>query len=526
MKKVLLFLLILSIKCLAADVQITGKQEHRQDAYLTIQSSEKMDQIKIYKQITEQKYILFYKSTPKTTKAVCRISAKLLSEEKETHIKVVVEHGNGEVTVADTTIDKIEKIVSMNPAETEKPSWTPTVIPTKPTPSIHPSEVPGPSGAGEITGIKLNKNSVTLKLGQTDKLTYTVTPEGAHPHLVWRTDANEICSIEADGTIKGVSLGKAQISIKADNGVMDICDVTVVEETSPSPSSSAAPSNSVNPSASEPTNHPDQSQDPGNAEEHQYKEKGSVVKTYKDETISVSIEKIGDFYVSKIWVKDSSSQIKKASGNWGKELVTVKNMLNKSQGAIVGCNGSGFYKKGSWEPGSKSPIRKLAWDLTTEGHLVITDGNILRQIEGYKTNALIGILPSGGFKYYEASNYSDVIGDGVKNTFTFGPMLIYNKDGYKQSEGTPRFGDMTSKHYRCCLGQIDSNNYIILSSKAEVSLNQCATMGKKLDCNMLYNLDGGGSTTLWFRDKTSGEGELVRNSSRPVGDAVYFTSGK
>ena len=63
---------------------------------------------------------------------------------------------------------------------------------------------------------------------------------------------------------------------------------------------------------------------------------GSVVKKYSDDSIQVSVEKIGDFYVSKIWVKDPSKQVKKASASWGKNLKKIPDMLNPQTGAIVG----------------------------------------------------------------------------------------------------------------------------------------------------------------------------------------------
>ena len=206
-----------------------------------ITSDKKMNVVKFYKKAGNGKYTLFYISKPEAKTLECVLKSTFFSEEKET----------------DKKFDKLPKMPSMDPKETAKPSWTPVPIPTKPTPSIHPSEAPAPSPSGstnpsgggdKITGIKLNKNSVSIKVGAKDKLTYTVTPEGAHPHLVWRTDANEICSIEADGTITGKSVGQAQISIKADNGVMDICDVTVTKE-APSPSANPSANPSDNPSS-------------------------------------------------------------------------------------------------------------------------------------------------------------------------------------------------------------------------------------------------------------------------------------
>ena len=268
---VLIALLTFSVKNYSFDVTTKLEEQDYTGAKIKVTSSDTMKSLKIYKKVGNM-YILFYMSHHGTKEVTVRIPNSLLSEESKTDIKVVAINESGERGIGETTIDKITPRVSMNPSETAKPSWTPTPIPSKPTPSIHPSETPAPepsgstspSGGGtQISGIKLNKNSVTLKVGEKDKLTYTVTPEGAHPHLVWRTDANEICSIEADGTITGVSVGEATISIKADNGVMDICNVKVVSQETPSASPSSNPS--ASPSSS-PSVSPDGSTNPQQSE--------------------------------------------------------------------------------------------------------------------------------------------------------------------------------------------------------------------------------------------------------------------
>ena len=441
---ILIVFLILSLTIkVNADISVEGKQEYRQDAYLTVKSTESIESIKIYKKIDENRFILFYKSAPEGNEAICRISAKLLSEEHETVFKVVVLDKNGTTTVAETTIDKLQSMTTMNPSETAKPSWSPSPIPTKPTPTTTSSATTSPSASEEPT-----------------------------------------------------SSGE------------------------PGPSESTQPSEST-----EPRESPSPSQSGEEQGPHEYSEKGSVIKTYSDDTIQVSIEKISTFYVAKIWIKDSSKQIKKVEAGWGKQLKTVSNMLNSSEGAIIGCNGSGFYKSGSWSP-SQSEIKKTKWDKTTEGYLVLTNGEVRREIAGQKTNALLGILPSGGFKYYEASPYDEVKNDGVRDTFTFGPMLVYNGQAYKQQVGKPRRTDVNNPKYLTAVGQIDSNNYVIIAAKSKSTLNNAGKLGIKLDCKMLFNLDGGGSSTMWFRNGTSGNGEHIKASSRQVGDALYFTSTK
>lgn len=442
-------LLIFTIKSYA-QVTVEGKQEYRQDAYLTVKSTESIENIKIYKKTEENRFILFYKATPNNKETICRVSSKLLSEEKETIFKIVVLDKAGEYSYIETTIDKIQKMTTMKPGETAKPTTTSSPIPTKPTP----------------TTTSATTSSATSTSTTTSSAASTSTTSG-------------------DPT----SSSSSEPSTSASEG--------------PSPSTSGEDNNG----------------------QHQYSKAGSVINQYSDETIKVSVEKINTFYVTKIWIKDSSMQIKKAEAGWGKELKTVNNMLNASTGAIIGCNGSGFYKSGSWSP-SQSEIKKTKWDKTTEGYLVLTNGEVRREIEGQKTNALLGILPRGGFKYFENSPYKDVKNDGVKNTFTFGPMLVYDGKAYKQQVGTPRRTDVNTKKYLTSIGQVDSNNYVIIAAKSQSTLNDAAKLGISLDCKMLYNLDGGGSSTVWFRNATSGQGTQIKSSSRAVGDALYFISTK
>ncbi len=78
---------------------------------------------------------------------------------------------------------------------------------------------------------------------------------------------------------------------------------------------------------------------------YKYPKNGKVVKSYSNDSINVSVEKISKYYVTKVWVKDPSKQIKKKEAGWGTRLSTVNSMLNNTENAIIGCNGSGFYKK-------------------------------------------------------------------------------------------------------------------------------------------------------------------------------------
>ena len=44
----------------------------------------------------------------------------------------------------------------------------------------------------------------------------------------------------------------------------------------------------------------------------------------------------------------------------------------------------------------------------------------------------------------------------------------------------------------------------------------------KLGCHTGYNLDGGGSTSLIYKEKNSTNINTLRNTSRKVVDIIYF----
>ncbi len=160
--------------------------------------------------------------------------------------------------------------------------------------------------------------------------------------------------------------------------------------------------------------------------------------------------------------------------------------------------------------------------MTTEGYLVISNGVTRRKVKGQKCNSLLGILPDGSFKYYESNPYSDVYNDGVKDSFTFGPLIIKNGKKYTQKKGSRK--SYSTRRYATLVGQVDENNYIIITAKGTTTLYNLQNVGMLFNCKLLFNMDGGGSSSLWFRGKTSGAGKKVKGCSRKVADALYFTS--
>ena len=82
-----------------------------------------------------------------------------------------------------------------------------------------------------VTGVSLNKNSLTLAVSKSETLIATVTPsESVVKSVVWTSDKPEIATVDADGLVTAVMSGNAKITVTTvDGGFTATCDVTVVQ---------------------------------------------------------------------------------------------------------------------------------------------------------------------------------------------------------------------------------------------------------------------------------------------------------
>jgi uncharacterized protein YjdB len=86
-----------------------------------------------------------------------------------------------------------------------------------------------------VSGVTLNKTSITLNEGQSERLTATVTPANATNKLVaWSSSNASVATVDGNGNVTGVKAGSAVITVKtADGGKMATCQVTVKAVTVP-----------------------------------------------------------------------------------------------------------------------------------------------------------------------------------------------------------------------------------------------------------------------------------------------------
>lgn len=142
----------------------------------------------------------------------------------------------------------------------------------------------------------------------------------------------------------------------------------------------------------------------------------------------------------------------------------------------------------------------------------------------------LAVYKDGSFKIIYETNVTaeQLLADGVVNLFAFGPSLIEN--GSITVDQNTEVRQAMTKNPRTAIGIVDSNHYILVvsdgrTSESEgLSLYELAEVMKEYGATTAYNLDGGGSSTMYFN------GSIINNpttnghniSEREVSDIVYI----
>ena len=162
---------------------------------------------------------------------------------------------------------------------------------------------------------------------------------------------------------------------------------------------------------------------------------------------------------------------------------------------------------------------------------VIRNGVVYRDsVREDASNGDLAIYKDGSFKiiYEDQVSADQLVQDGVVNLLAFGPSLVEN--GEISVDTNTEVGQAMSSNPRTAIGIIDENHYIIIVSDGRtseskgLSLYQMAEVMKSYGVKTAYNLDGGGSSTLYFNgqviNKTTTGGSKI--SERAVSDIVYI----
>lgn len=135
---------------------------------------------------------------------------------------------------------------------------------------------------------------------------------------------------------------------------------------------------------------------------------------------------------------------------------------------------------------------------------VIRNGVVYRDsVREDASNGDLAIYKDGSFKiiYEDQVSANQLVQDGVVNLLAFGPSLV--EDGEISVDTSTEVGQAMSSNPRTAIGIIDENHYIIVVSDGRtseskgLSLYQMAEVMKSYGVKTAYNLDGGGSSTLY-----------------------------
>ena len=238
--------------------------------------------------------------------------------------------------------------------------------------------------------------------------------------------------------------------------------------------------------------------------------------SYSDDNISVTLtEKTvsnTQVYISDVTV--SSSEYLKtafAQNTYGNNVTAKTSETAANNNAILAVNGD-YY------------------GANTTGY-VIRNGVVYRDtVREDSSNGDLAIYKDGSFKiiYEDQVSADELVKDGVVNLLAFGPSLVEN--GEIAVDTNSEVGQSMSSNPRTAIGIIDENHYIIIvsdgrTSESEgLSLYQLAEIMKSYGVKTAYNLDGGGSSTLYFNgqviNKPTTNGNTI--SERAVSDIVYI----
>ena len=196
-----------------------------------------------------------------------------------------------------------------------------------------------------------------------------------------------------------------------------------------------------------------------------------------------------------------------AQDTYGKNVTEATSSIAEAHDAVLAINGDyyGVQEKG----------------------YVIRNGIVYRDKAG--DSEVLCIYADGSMKIIDPSSVTaqELVDQGVWQAFSFGPGLV--EDGEISVSLDSEVGRAKASNPRTAIGIIDDLHYVFVVSDGRtddsegVSLYELASFMEQLGVQTAYNLDGGGSSTMVFRNQiinnpTGGFG----NREREVSDIVYI----
>ena len=232
-------------------------------------------------------------------------------------------------------------------------------------------------------------------------------------------------------------------------------------------------------------------------------EDGNIKITYTQYTTNDTTIHVADVQLS------SAEYLKTAfaDNTYGKNVTQTTSDIAAANNAVLAINGDyyGVQEKG----------------------YVIRNGVLYR--EAAADNDVLCIYGDGSMKVVDPSSVTaqELLDQGAWQAFSFGPGLL--EDGSIPISLDTEVGRAKASNPRTAIGIIDDLHYVFVVSDGRsdesegLSLFELAVFMQELGVKTAYNLDGGGSSTMYFNgnvvnNPTSG----FRDDERKVSDIIYI----
>ena len=240
---------------------------------------------------------------------------------------------------------------------------------------------------------------------------------------------------------------------------------------------------------------------------------GTVIGTYSDSKSKITVTRYraydSNIYVADVEVTDGTSILSAfAKNTYGRNITDTTSDMAEENNAVLAINGD-YY--GARQSG-----------------YVIRNGVVYRN-QGSNGEDMV-ISKDGTLSFISESDTTtdSLIQKQAWQVLSFGPVLVEN--GQVAVSENDEVGMAMASNPRTAIGTVAKNHYLFVvsdgrtSESTGLSLYELANFMKSLGATNVYNLDGGGSSTMVF------QGEVVNNpttngnkiSERAVSDILYI----
>ncbi len=244
--------------------------------------------------------------------------------------------------------------------------------------------------------------------------------------------------------------------------------------------------------------------------------------TYSSDTASVTISKVSTgsgmdtvtYYVADVRLAAGTLLQAGLAKGFERGAVDYTSSIAEANGAVVAINGD--------------------YCTARNTGVIIRNGVLYLDTP---TRMGLALYKDGSVKVYDETQIpaDELLAGGVYNTYSFGPVLVDGgaiPDGLDQTE----VEDIGEEHTilgnqpRTGVGIVDSNHFVFVVVDGRstgysrgMSLTELAQVFKDLGCTTAYNLDGGGSSAMYFGGELVND-PLGKGRERGISDILYVGS--